>query len=74
MYTVKETESEYHIQNNHLLYKIHQTHQNTLETQKYEHFKQRWKQIEQNTFHNFILLYIYQFHNSYFAEFVFWVF
>ena len=63
-YTVKYTDSEYDIQNNNLLYKIHRQCQNT--------FIFVWKIWRTN--HRkcqFLICILYNFHNSYFANLFF---
>ena len=61
-YRVQYNESEYYIQNNGLLYKIHQTHQNIFEFVETNRTNQK----------TFTLLFcnIYNFHNPYFVFFV----
>ena len=66
-YTVKYTESEYNIQNNKLLYKIDQQCKNTFENLKM--LGKLEKQIEK-TKKNVLFYFIYNLHNSYFANFV----
>ena len=61
-YTVKYTESESDIQNNNLLYKIHQNA---------KILSKCWKMNFENITKNQILFYyMYKFHNSYFVIFV----
>ena len=52
-YTEKYTESEFDIQNNDLLYKTHQKHQNTFEI-----LENIEKHRKHQKFQNFILLYL----------------
>ena len=54
----KYTESEYDIQNNNLLYKIHQKCQNTFEM---------WDFFAKFKKHLFLFYYMYQFHKPYFV-------
>ena len=67
-YTVKDTESEYDIQSNYLLYKIDQPCQS-----KYWMFGEQIgkKKTEQQ---HFLFCNIYKLHNSYFVTFVIFVF
>ena len=62
-YRAKYTESEYDIQNIILLYKIDQECQNTVE--RLEHFE--------NSKTKTIFYYLYNFHNSYGVDFLFFV-
>ena len=66
IYTEKYTESEKHIQNINLLYKIHQRCQNT--------FEQIETSINIKKHKKWLFRYLNKFHNSYFVFFVYFVF
>ena len=63
-YRVKYTESEYDLQDNNLLYKIHQQCQNTFEL--LEFFRKRKKRKYKKR-----KCYLYKLHNLYFVNFGF---
>ena len=60
-YTQKYTDSDKRIQNNNLLYKLHQQYQNTFEIFIFVNFE---NQKDQTSFY-----YIYKFYNPYFVKF-----
>ena len=68
-YTIKHTESECDIQNNDLLYKIHQQHQSTFEP--IEFFEERTRKYSNDFF--IVIGILYKIHSLYIAIFVFWV-
>ena len=65
-YTVKYNESESDIQNNNLLYKMHQQHQNTFEQPD---FFENFEIIQTESFFHFCIL--YKFHSSHFIFCIF---
>ena len=63
-YTVRYTESEYDIQINDLLYKIHRKHQNTF---VFLDYGGKFRKVLKNQL--FLFCYLYKLHSSYFVIF-----
>ena len=74
LYTEKYTESEYDIQNNNLLYKVHKKHQNAFEQNPIFLIFDFWNKNQKVTKTNILFCYIYKFHNAYFVTFVYFDF
>ena len=58
LYTEKDTESGYDIQNINLYYKIHQQHQNTCRQKQNRRLSNKKQKKKDRTFQIFILLFI----------------